>query len=112
MSTELLEELKEELRGKKLPETSSEILEDLVQNLQKISHHGKRASGIVKNMLEHSRASTGERQQVNINALVEEYIKLSFMAFVPKINRSILISGYSRMRLYPLSALSPRTWAG
>lgn len=78
VSTELLEELKEELSGKKLPQTSSEILEDLVQNLQKISHHGKRASGIVKNMLEHSRASTGERQQVNINALVEEYIKLSF----------------------------------
>lgn len=78
VSTELLEELKEELSAGHLSENSSGILEDLVQNLQKISYHGKRASGIVKNMLEHSRASTGERQQVDINTLAEEYIKLSF----------------------------------
>ncbi len=78
VSTELLEELKEELSTGHLSENSSGILEDLVQNLQKISYHGKRASGIVKNMLEHSRASTGERQQVDINTLAEEYIKLSF----------------------------------
>lgn len=78
VSTELLEELKEELSTGHLSENSSGILEDLVQNLQKISYHGKRASGIVKNMLEHSRASTGERQQVDVNTLAEEYIKLSF----------------------------------
>lgn len=78
VSTELLEELKEELGASPLSENSAGILEDLVQNLQKISYHGKRASGIVKNMLEHSRASTGERQLVDINTLAEEYIKLSF----------------------------------
>lgn len=78
VSAELLEELKEELNGSNIPENSSDIIEDLVQNLQKISYHGKRASGIVKNMLEHSRASAGERQQVDLNALAEEYIKLSF----------------------------------
>ncbi|MCD8540639.1 MAG: hypothetical protein LRY55_13395 [Leadbetterella sp.] len=78
VSTELLEELKEELGRSTTSENSAEIIEDLVQNLQKISYHGKRASGIVRNMLEHSRASTGERQQVDINALAEEYIKLSF----------------------------------
>ncbi len=78
VSTELLEELKGELNGSNVPENSSDIIEDLIQNLQKISYHGKRASGIVRNMLEHSRASTGERQQVDLNALTEEYIKLSF----------------------------------
>lgn len=78
VSTELMEELKEELREANIPENSADIIEDLVQNLQKISYHGKRASGIVRNMLEHSRASAGERQQVDLNALAEEYIKLSF----------------------------------
>lgn len=78
VSTELLEELKTELNGASVPENSADIIEDLVQNLQKISYHGKRASGIVKNMLEHSRASTGERQVIDLNALAEEYIKLSF----------------------------------
>ena len=76
VSTELLDELKEELN--RLPEHTAEILDDLTQNLLKITHHGKRASGIVRNMLEHSRTSTGEMQQVDINALAEEYIKLSF----------------------------------
>jgi two-component system NtrC family sensor kinase len=77
VSIELIDELKEELSKLNLPEDSADII-DLTQNLQKISHHGKRASGIVKNMLEHSRASTGDKQLVNINALAEEYIKLSF----------------------------------
>lgn len=76
VSTELLQELKEELT--EVPEIAQEILDDLNQNLEKISYHGKRASGIVRNMLEHSRASTGERQSVNLNALAEEYLKLSF----------------------------------
>lgn len=78
VSIELIDELKEELSKLNLPEDSAEIIEDLTQNLQKISHHGKRASGIVKNMLEHSRASTGEKQSVDLNALAEEYLKLSY----------------------------------
>lgn len=76
VSSELLVELKEELKD--LPEVAEEILQDLSQNLEKISHHGKRASGIVRNMLEHSRSSTGEKQKVSLNTLAEEYIKLSF----------------------------------
>lgn len=78
VSIELIDELKTELLKLNLPEDSVYIIQDLTQNLQKISHHGKRASGIVKNMLEHSRASTGEKQKVDVNALAEEYIKLSF----------------------------------
>jgi two-component system, NtrC family, sensor kinase len=54
------------------------FLGDLKLNLEKINHHGKRASSIVKGMLEHSRASTGERQLTDINALCDEYLRLSY----------------------------------
>ena len=56
----------------------SEILTDLSQNQEKISHHGKRASSIVKGMLEHSRASTGEKEMTDINKLADEYLRLSY----------------------------------
>lgn len=78
VSIELIEELKEELEKVTIPEDSAAIIDDLVQNLQKISHHGKRASGIVKSMLEHSRTNSGEKQQVDINAMADEYLRLSF----------------------------------
>src|SRR5690606_26752888 len=55
-----------------------EIMGDLTQNLEKISLHGKRADGIVKSMLQHSRSSTGEKSEVDINALADEYIRLSY----------------------------------
>ena len=54
------------------------FLSDLKVNLQKINHHGKRASNIVKGMLEHSRASTGERKNTDINALADEYLRLAY----------------------------------
>ena len=49
-----------------------------IQNLQKITHHGGRASSIVKGMLEHSRTRTGEKQPTNLNALAEEYLKIAY----------------------------------
>jgi signal transduction histidine kinase len=55
-----------------------EIIEDLVQNLEKISHHGKRADAIVKGMLQHSRTSTGKKEPTDINALADEYLRLSY----------------------------------
>ncbi|NML66764.1 hypothetical protein HHL22_16270 [Hymenobacter sp. RP-2-7] len=51
---------------------------DLAQNLSKIHQHGQRASSIVRGMLEHSRASTGERQPVEVNALCSEYLRLAY----------------------------------
>lgn len=81
VSVELIEELKEERsrpNEERDAQLEDEILEDIIQNLQKISHHGKRASGIVKGMLEHSRASTGEKQPTDINALADEYLRLSY----------------------------------
>ena len=54
------------------------LLSDLKLNLEKISHHGKRASSIVKGMLEHARTSTGERELTDINQLADEYLRLSY----------------------------------
>jgi signal transduction histidine kinase len=51
---------------------------DVRQNLVKIAEHGQRAAGIVRGMLEHSRASTGERQPTTINALADEYLRLAY----------------------------------
>lgn len=49
----------------------SEILWEIKENLSKINHHGKRADAIVKGMLEHSRASSGEKVPTDINALAD-----------------------------------------
>ena len=66
------------------PELIGELLDDLSQNLQKITHHGGRASSIVKGMLEHSRTSTGERQSTNLNTLADEYIRLAYQGMRAK----------------------------
>ena len=47
-------------------------------NLDKVVQHGKRADSIVKNMLLHSRAGSGEHRPVDINALVEESLILAY----------------------------------
>jgi signal transduction histidine kinase len=50
----------------------------LTGNLEKIAEHGRRADGIVTSMLAHSRGGSGERQSVDINALVEEALNLAY----------------------------------
>jgi two-component system, NtrC family, sensor kinase len=55
-----------------------ELFTDLSQNQEKINHHGKRASNIVKGMLEHSRTSTGVKELTDINKLADEYLRLSY----------------------------------
>src|SRR6185503_6263390 len=47
-------------------------------NLGKIAEHGRRADGIVRGMLEHSRGSSGERRLVDLNVLVEEALNLAY----------------------------------
>jgi len=46
--------------------------------MDKIQHHGKRAESIMKGMLQHSRASSGEREPTNINILADEFLRLSY----------------------------------
>ncbi len=50
----------------------------LTGNLEKIAEHGRRADGIVKSMLEHSRGGSGERREVDLNSLVEEALNLAY----------------------------------
>jgi two-component system NtrC family sensor kinase len=55
-----------------------ETITMLTGNLEKIAEHGRRADGIVKSMLEHSRGSSGERRSVDLNGLIEEALNLSY----------------------------------
>jgi two-component system, NtrC family, sensor kinase len=74
---DLLKEIEECLQEGRVEEAGM-IIEEVKQNLQKINHHGKRADSIVKGMLLHSRKSDGQRLPTDINALVEEYLRLSY----------------------------------
>ncbi|HEY0059466.1 MAG TPA: ATP-binding protein [Flavisolibacter sp.] len=82
VSVELAAEMRDELAGLDLPrERRSNLIalvDDLVQNQQKISDHGHRADGIVKGMLQHSRNTSGQREPININILADEYLRLSY----------------------------------
>jgi len=50
----------------------------LTGNLEKIAEHGRRADGIVKSMLEHSRGTSGERRSVDLNGLIDEALNLAY----------------------------------
>ena len=77
VSKELLEEMLDELKNGDTEEVNA-ITNDVIQNLEKILHHGKRADGIVKGMLQHSRTNSGEKEIIDINALVDEYLRLAY----------------------------------
>lgn len=77
VSKELLDEMKEEIE-KGNYDDAKDIANDVIQNLEKINHHGKRADGIVKGMLQHSRTSSGQKELTDINALADEYFRLAY----------------------------------
>ena len=77
VSAEMLDEMQEELEKGDTTEAIA-IATDLKTNLEKINHHGQRASAIVKGMLEHSRASTGVKEPTDLNALADEYLRLAY----------------------------------
>ena len=77
VNEELLAEMKEELNKGNI-EDAKTIANDAIGNLQKILHHGKRADAIVKGMLQHSRSSSGQKEPTDINALCDEYPRLSY----------------------------------
>ncbi len=77
VSHELLDEMMEEI-DKGDMEEAKEISNDIKQNLEKISHHGHRASSIVRGMLEHSRNSSGQKEDIDINVLADEYLRLAY----------------------------------
>jgi two-component system NtrC family sensor kinase len=71
VSMELIEEMADK-------EEAMAIAADIKQNLEKIRHHGQRADGIVKGMLQHSRASSTTKEPTDINKLADEYLRLSY----------------------------------
>ena len=81
LSRELLGELKEAVDsppGSDRSEDFDDLIATLSSNLAKIAEHGRRADGIVKSMLLHSRGGSGERRQSDINALIEEALNLAY----------------------------------
>jgi len=77
VNAELIDELKTEFLANNKEEVIA-IANGIKENEQKIIHHGKRADAIVKGMLQHSRVSTGQKEPTDINALADEYLRLSY----------------------------------
>jgi signal transduction histidine kinase len=83
VNAELIEELQIELQNGNLEEALF-IVKDIKDNLQKVASHGRRAEGIIKGMLYHSRFGTGVSEPTNINSLIAENIELSYQALRAK----------------------------
>ncbi len=77
VNDELADELSEEIDAGNT-NAQKDLLKEIKSNNQKISHHGKRADSIVKSMLQHSRSNAGVKEEVNINALADEYMRLAY----------------------------------
>ncbi|MDQ4140284.1 MAG: hypothetical protein M3142_07140, partial [Bacteroidota bacterium] len=74
---ELIQELQQEIEADNKKQALA-VTQDIRENNQKIYEHGKRADAIVKNMLQHARSNSGEKQLTDINNLVDEYLRLSY----------------------------------
>lgn len=83
VSSELLDEMNEEIVKGDFEEVKN-IANDIKKNLEKINYHGKRADSIVKDMLQHSRASSGQKEPTDINKLADEYLRLAYHGFRAK----------------------------
>ncbi len=77
VNTELIAEMKEEIEKGNMEEVKA-LANDISDNEQKITHHGKRADGIVKGMLQHSRTGNRQKEPTNINTLADEYLRLAY----------------------------------
>ncbi|MGN6264975.1 MAG: ATP-binding protein [Ginsengibacter sp.] len=81
VNKEMLEELKAERlkpNAERDESLQDDLINDVIANEEKINHHGKRADAIVKGMLQHSRQSSGQKEPTDINALADEYLRLSY----------------------------------
>jgi two-component system NtrC family sensor kinase len=77
VNIELVEEMELELNSGDKDEAIS-IAANIKANLEKIRHHGKRADGIVKGMLQHSRSGSTTKELTDVNALADEYLRLAY----------------------------------
>ncbi|MEO6218872.1 MAG: ATP-binding protein [Ginsengibacter sp.] len=83
VNKELITEMKLEIYNGNIQEVKA-IANDIEENEQKINHHGKRADAIVKGMLQHSRISSGQKERTDINALADEYLRLTYYGLSAK----------------------------
>jgi two-component system, NtrC family, sensor kinase len=88
LNTELINEMKSMISAETLPQKFNNEMNELINNFSgnqyKILHHGRRADGIVKNMLQHSRKHRGILELTDLNELTDEYLKLSYHGFRAK----------------------------
>jgi signal transduction histidine kinase len=77
VNKELLIEMKDELEKGNFS-SAKNIAHDVIENQEKINHHGKRADAIVKGMLQHSKSGVGVKEPTDINALADEYFRLAY----------------------------------
>ncbi|GAC1481231.1 MAG: hypothetical protein NVS1B13_03020 [Flavisolibacter sp.] len=77
LNNELIDELVQEIQQVKLEGIITNA-QNLKENNEKINHHGKRAEAIVKNMLQHSRKNSGQKESTELNSFVDEYLRLSY----------------------------------
>ena len=85
LNKELLTEMKDEMDKGDIAQARM-IASDVIDNEEKITHHGKRADAIVKNMLQHSRSSSRQKELTDINLLADEYLRLSYHGLRAKDN--------------------------
>ena len=83
LNKELIDEMEQEMDKGNLADAKT-IAKNIRENEEKINHHGKRADAIVKAMLQHSRSGSGLKESTGINALVDEYLRLSYQGFRAK----------------------------
>jgi two-component system, NtrC family, sensor kinase len=85
VNVELIDEMRQEMKIGKITDADI-IAANIRENELKINHHGKRADAIVKGMLQHSRTSAGQMEPTDINALADEYLRLSYHGLRAKDN--------------------------
>ena len=77
VNKELLTEMSDEISKGNYSEVKA-LAQDVINNEEKVSEHGKRADAIVKGMLQHSRTSAGQKELTDINTMCDEYLRLAY----------------------------------
>ena len=83
LNKELTEELVQEIDNGNFQKVKVIAL-DIKNNEAKINNHGNRADAIVKGMLLHSRETKGQKEPADLNALADEYFRLSYQGLLAK----------------------------
>jgi signal transduction histidine kinase len=75
--SQLTLELIQEYKAATTAEEKAALLSDVMLNVERIHEHGKRADSIVKNMLQHARSGSFEKQPTNLHTLIRDYTSMA-----------------------------------